>query len=48
MEQQVRANETFVEDLIERYISAHPGVPILGLSAMPVDDRKIVKNKAGV
>ena len=48
MEQQVRANETFVEDLIERYISAHPGVPILGLSVMPVDDRKIVKNKADI
>jgi len=48
MEQQVHANETFVKDLIERYISTHPGVSIFGLSAMPVDEEKIVKNKADV
>jgi hypothetical protein len=48
MEQQVHANETFVTDLIERYTSAHPGVSIIGLSAMPVDDRKIVKDRADV
>ena len=48
MEQQVHANELFVEDLIERYTSAHPDVSILGLSAMPVDDEKIVKNQADI
>jgi hypothetical protein len=48
MEQQVHTNELFVEDLIERYTSAHPGVPILGLSAMPVNDEKIVKNQADI
>jgi hypothetical protein len=48
MEQQVHANELFVEDLIERYTSVHPDVSILGLSAMPVDDEKIVKNQADI
>jgi hypothetical protein len=48
MEKQVHATETFVTDLIERHTSAHPGVSIIGLSAMPVDDRKIVKDKADV
>jgi hypothetical protein len=48
MAQQVHANELFVEDLIERYTSAHPDVSILGLSAMPVNDEKIVENAADI
>jgi hypothetical protein len=48
MEEQVHATETFVMDLIERYTSAHPGVSIIPLSAMPVDDRKIVNDRADV
>jgi hypothetical protein len=48
MEEQVHATETFVTDLIERYTSAHPSVSIIGLSAMPVDDRKIVKDRVDV
>jgi hypothetical protein len=48
MEQQVHANELFVEDLIKRYTSAHPDVSILGLSAMWVADKEIVKHEADV
>jgi hypothetical protein len=48
MEKEVNATETFITDLIERYTSAHPGVSIIPLSAMPVDDRKIVNDRADV
>ena len=48
MEKDVRANEVFVLDLIQRYASAHPGTSVTGLSAIPVDGRKILKNKADV
>ena len=48
METSVRANEDFVLDLIERYTSAHPSVSIIGLAVMPVDQNKVVKNKADI
>jgi hypothetical protein len=48
MEERVHATETFVTDLIERYTSAHSGVSIIPLSAMPVDDRKIGNGRADV
>lgn len=48
MEKSVCANEDFVLELIDRYTSAHPDTPIIGLSAMPVDANKIVKDKADI
>jgi hypothetical protein len=41
-------NESFILELIERFRAAHPSTSVIGLSAMPVDHRKRVSNKAGI
>jgi hypothetical protein len=41
-------NESFILELIERFSAAHPSTSVIGLSVMPVDDRKIVSNKADI
>ena len=48
MAKQVSANESFVLNMIERFETSHPGASIVGLSIMPVDQRKIVKNKSDI
>jgi hypothetical protein len=48
MAKRVSANETFVLDMITRFKLAHPGVSVIGLAAMPVDVKNIVKNRADI
>ena len=38
-------NEAFILTLIEKYKSSYPDASIIGLSAMPVNDRKTVNNR---
>jgi hypothetical protein len=41
-------NENFVLELIERFRIANPDTSVVGLSVMPVDDRKIVSDRADI
>lgn len=48
MRKRVQVNEDLVTELIELYRSTHPGISILGLSVMPVDQDEVVENEADI
>ena len=48
MKEHTATNESFILEMIERFSSCYPDTSLISLSAMPVDDRKIVADRATI